>query len=146
MSLDPSARPLISAPLTHRVRADAPVPDIAEAVAATWLEIDAVLSPIIGHVGLAALYKRSLHLTARAHPWLEAVHKGLPPTMDLPRLQSVFAVQDGISAAAGGSDLFSSFYDLLAGMVGPSLTERLLRPVWAPASHSHGSTSPNSTP
>ncbi len=127
--------PLITAPLAHRVRADAQPSQIANAIEAIWLELDAALAPIIGGRGVLALYKRSLYLTASAHPWLEGTHEGLQPTMDLARLKSVFALQSGADALAGGCDLFRTFHDLLDSMVGPSLTERLLRSVWALTTH-----------
>ena len=103
---------------------------IAGAVVSAWREIDAALSPILGHQGVAALYKRSLHLTASAYPWLAETFKGAHAAMDLPELESVFAQQgDGDAAAAGGA-LLQTFDDLLASLVGPKLTERLLRSVW----------------
>jgi hypothetical protein len=37
-------------------------------------------------------------------------------------------------AAAGGSALFLRFHDLLASLVGASLTDRLLRSVWTHSS------------
>jgi hypothetical protein len=125
----------IAAPLAHRVQADASASQIANAIAATWVEIDAALTPIVGQRGLTALYKRSLYLTASAHPWLEGLQEGMQSTMDLDRLKSVVSQQSSADAVAGGSDLFRTFHDLLDSMVGPSLTERLLRSVWALSSH-----------
>ena len=43
--------------------------------------------------------------------------------------------QAAAEAAAGGTALFQSFHELLASLVGASLTDRLLRSVWA---HSSG--------
>jgi hypothetical protein len=101
---------------------------------ATWKEIDAGLAPIIGPRGVAALYKRSLYLTGGAHPWLAGLHEGTPTTMDLAALKSVIAQQSSADAAVGGNALLQTFHQLLASLVGPSLTERLLRPVWADSS------------
>lgn len=135
MPIDAPGEPTITAPLAHRVQADAPASQIAEAIAATWLEIDAALSPIVGHRGLVALYKRSLYVTASGHPWLEGLHEGVPSTMDLARLKAAVSQQSSADAAAGGSEMFRVFHDLLESMVGPSLTERLLRSVWALTPH-----------
>jgi len=121
----------IAAPLAHRVGEDADAAQIAEAVVATWQEVDAALTPIIGQRGVAALYKRSLYLTGAAQPWLAGTHKGVPTAMDLAALKSVLAQQSSANAAAGGGALLQTFYELLTSLVGPSLTERLLRPVWA---------------
>ncbi len=131
MSMETPERPPITAPLAHRVQANAEAAQIADAIEATWLEIDVALAPIVGQRGLVALYKRSLYLTASAYPWLEGVHEGMQPTMDLVKLKSVFAQQSSADAAAGGCELFRTFHVLLVSMVGPSLTERLLRSVWA---------------
>src|SRR5688500_8873461 len=79
------------APLAQRIGEDASAAQIAEAVIATFSEIDAVLSPIIGTRGVAALYRRSLHLTAATHPWMTVPPEGLPPEMDLAGLQSMIA-------------------------------------------------------
>ncbi|RNF83338.1 hypothetical protein EER27_12665 [Lysobacter psychrotolerans] len=98
---------------------------------ATWQEVDAVLSPVIGQRGVAMLYKRSLFLIGSAHPWLAGMHQGVQPTVDLEALKSAFAQQSSANAATAGGDFLQTFYELLTSLVGPSLTERLLRPVWA---------------
>ncbi len=98
---------------------------------AMWLEIDTALRPIIGQGGVAALYKRSLHLTTPAYPWLASTHEGVQAPMDLAALKAIFAQQSNASAAAGSRALLHTFNELLASLVGPSLTERLLRSVWA---------------
>lgn len=77
------------------------------------------------------LYKRSLYLTGPAHPWLAGIHEGVQTAVDVAALKSVFAQQNSIDAAAAGGAFLQTFYDLLTSLVGPALTERLLRPVWA---------------
>ena len=52
------------APLADLVSDGADAEQLADAIVAMWLEIDQALHPIIGHRGVAALYNRSLHLTA----------------------------------------------------------------------------------
>ena len=146
MSMETPERPLITAPLANRVRADAEASQVAEAVEAIWLEIDAALTPIVGQRGLVALYKRSLYVAATVHPWLDGLQEGVPPAMDLARIRTAFARQTGAAAVAGGCAMFHAIHDLLESMVGPSLTERLLRPVWAlsphgPAAHAQDTTS-----
>jgi len=41
------------------------------------------------------------------------------------------AQQSAGTAAAIGGEILQTFYELLSMLVGPSLTERLLRSVWA---------------
>lgn len=88
--------------------------------------------PIIGQRGVAALYHRSLKLTARSHPWLAVVPAGPLADADLAALKAAFTRQSAEAAVAGGDVLFETFRELLASLVGDPLTERLLRSVWTP--------------
>jgi hypothetical protein len=118
------------APLGGRVPDGAHAGQVADAVVALWREIDQALHPIIGHRGVAALYERSLRLTAAAYPWLALEQRGMPAAVDAAALHAALVQQAGAQAAAGGNALFHSFHQLLASLVGASLTERLLRSVW----------------
>ena len=122
------------APLAHRVTDPADAEQIADAIIAIWLEIDQALHPIMGHRGVAALYNRSLALTAATYPWLAMGHQGVLAAIDPSALRAALVSQAPADAAAGGNALFHSFRELLASLVGPSLTERLLRSVWTPSS------------
>ena len=129
MFVDSQQSPRVTASLTLRVGADADAAQIADAVVAAWQEIDAVLTSIVGPLGVAALYRRSLHLTGQTHPWLARANDGVPTPMDLATLKSLLVQQSSTSAAAGGGAFLRTFHDLLASLIGPSLTERLLRSV-----------------
>lgn len=96
-----------------------------------WQEIDSVLSPIIGQRGVAALYYRSLYLTARTYPWLESAREGPQTSIDFTQLKALMLQQQCLQAIASGGLLFKTFYELLVSLVGNSLTERLLRSVGA---------------
>lgn len=126
----------VAAPLAHRVVPNADSSQIAEAVVATWREIDAVLAPIIGKRGLAALYRRSIHVTAQDHPWLNVSHEKALSISDFTELIPLLHQQSNTMALAGATALFGTFHQLLSSVVGPSLTERLMRSVWADASSS----------
>ena len=128
-------RPL-AAPLAHRVGAAADAAQVAGAIFAIWAEIDDALTPILGPRGVAALYKRSLHLAAKAHPWLAAPDEGEPPAIGPAALKSALARRSSSAAAAGGSAFLQTFHELLTSLVGVSLTERLLRAAWAAPSSS----------
>ena len=118
------------APLADRVPDGADAEEVADAIVAVWQEIDQVLHPIIGHRGVAALYSRSLSLTAAAYPWLAIGQPAVPAAVDPSGLRAALVQQAAAEAAAGGSALFHRFHELLASLVGTSLTERLLRSVW----------------
>lgn len=122
------------APLADRVSDGADAEQVADAIVALWLEIEQALHPIIGHRGVAALYNRSLHLTAVAYPWLAIDHPGFPAAVDPSALRSALVQQTAAEAATGGSALFLTFHELLASLVGASLTDRLLRYVWTHSS------------
>lgn len=108
----------------------------ANTVVWAWKDISVVLVPIVGKGGVAALYNRSLHLTSKSFPWLSAPPTGVtPPTgddaaFDLEALHGLLAAQGGAVAAAGGEACLRTFRNLLSTLIGVSLTERLLLPVW----------------
>lgn len=117
--------------LAYKVGNDADAVQIAEAIVSTWQEINTTLIPILGERGVAALYQRSLYLTASAHSWLTETYTGIQTPMNLDALKKVIAQQTSANAIAGGAAVLQTFYGLLASLVGPLLTERLLRSVWA---------------
>jgi hypothetical protein len=103
---------------------------VARAIVLIWGEIDATLSPILGPRGVAMLYKRSLVLAGVAHGWLPRVDEPLPTAVDLAPLRAALIQQGNTVAIDGGSAFLRTFYELLSSLVGPSLTERLLRSIW----------------
>ena len=119
------------APLDIRSRDGANNARLADAAVSQWEAIDSALAPIIGGNGVAALYHRSLYLNAKTHPWLAHERSANAFAMDLAALRSLLADRDAVEAAAGSSALFQTFTELLASLVGASLAERLLGPVWA---------------
>jgi hypothetical protein len=120
----------IEAPLGNRVSAGADAAQIAAAVGVLWQEIETALAPILGQQGVAALFGRSLHLTGLRYTWMVSRREGVPSVMDLTTLKAAFSRQSSAEAAAAGSALLQAFYELLSSLVGPSLTERLLRSIW----------------
>jgi len=120
------------AALARRAGPDADAAQIAVAMAAIWREISAALTPIIGNRGAAALYQRSVHLSTALHPWLSVLMNSNAATLDASELEPLLAQQTRAEAMVGGSDLLQTFQQLLASLIGASLTERLLRSVWNP--------------
>lgn len=104
---------------------------------AMWRGVDAALAPIIGRRGVSALFHRSLNLAAQRHAWLAEVSANTQESPDLAGLGSALARQTRRDAAAAASALFEAFHGLLASLIGPSLTGRLLRTSWV-----HFSTEP----
>jgi hypothetical protein len=109
---------------------------VSSEVVASWVAtifegIDQALNPIIGQRGMAALYKRSLHLSRPLHLWLPVAAEEGEARMDLVSLTAALATQTAVEAAAAGTLLLASLHALLTTLIGELLTERLLRPVWA---------------
>ena len=102
---------------------------VADVAASTWREINAVLSPLIGPGGVTALYQRSLYMTRAAYPCLAAVHEVALPAGEFSGLQLVLSRQTSAYIVAANGALLLTFCDLLASLIGSSLTERLLRSV-----------------
>jgi len=104
---------------------------IAQSWVEVWQEIERLLAPIVGAGGVAALYRRSLHLAGADHPWLEFGTHRIDTGIDLPALQTAMAQRSGADAVAGGRALLQSFRDLLTNLIGGGLSEQLLGAVWA---------------
>lgn len=124
------SRPIAFA-LACRLGKDADASRVAEAVDGLWQEIDTALQPILGKGGVSALFKRSLHLAAESHPCLALAPADLAPDHMAAAVKAALLTRGDPEAAAAAGALFDEFYSLLASLVGASLTERLLRSVWA---------------
>jgi hypothetical protein len=130
MSMDARDGPWLVAPLECRVGTGVDAEGLASAVVQVWQDIDEVLAPVLGSRGVLALYKRSLWLAGSAHPWLEAPHEAVGERLDHSELKLALAQREPSTAAAGAGDLFKAFRTVLAGLIGITLTERLLFAVW----------------
>lgn len=104
---------------------------VAEDVELSLKHIEKALTPIVGLRGVAALYKRALHLSKTTYPWMPDPPAGAPTAMDSGPLTTALAQHTAPDAAAAGARLLRDFRDLLITLIGPLLTERLLRSVWA---------------
>ena len=106
---------------------------IAAATVDAWHQIAARLEPVIGAGGVEVLLVRALHLTGRNFPWLDdAVDHGAGAAL-LAGLNARLAERTPDDAAQASQQILTTFNDLLATLIGESLTERLLGPVWAAA-------------
>ncbi len=121
----------IAAFLEGTVSAGASSQEVAEVIAAAFQSIDQILVPIVGQRGMAALYKRTLHLARPTCPWLPLTPEGIPTGIDIAALTTELAKRTAADAAAAGTRLLQIFQALLTTLIGESLTERLLRSVWA---------------
>ncbi len=112
------------------------VPDasaIAEAALGAWQQVAGRLDPVIGTRGVAVLFGRALHLTRKRFAWLVVAWDPADSGAALTHLKACFAARETEDAAQAGCALLATFTELLASLIGESLTERLLGPVWVPA-------------
>lgn len=121
-----------SAPLSQRVALGASSAQIADAVRASWADIDRALRPVVGRRGVEALFKRTLHLAASRHPRLaELKTAGDSDAVDLDHLSALLAAQTPALAAEAGDTVFEIFCELLTSLIGARLGERLLQTAWS---------------
>lgn len=120
--------------LAHRA-GDAPDSRaIAEAALDTWRGIADRLEPLIGRLGVDALFNRALHITCKTFPWLAVADTDGNAATQLAGLKAHLACGEPAAAAEAGSVLLITFTGLLADLIGESLTWRLLEAVWSPPS------------
>jgi hypothetical protein len=103
---------------------------VAASASSTWMEISSALTPVLGPLGVAALYRRSLHLAQERFSWLALNGDRALVPVSFDELHSALENQAPAAAAAANAALLQAFFDLLIRLVGVSLTDRLLRPVW----------------
>ena len=108
---------------------------VAEATLGTWHDMSNRLSPVIGTGGVDALFRRSLHITSATFPWLSISAEDENEEALLADLKSRLSGREAAVAAEAGHVLLATFAGLLTDLIGNSLTERLLEPIWnaAPA-------------
>ena len=124
-----SSRP---APLSQRVAESASSVQIADAVRALWCDIDVALRPVVGRRGVAALFKRTLHLASIQHAWLAPLKTAHDSdAVELDQLTALFAAQPPSLAVEAGNTVFEIFRELLTTLIGARLGERLLQTAWS---------------
>ncbi len=126
----PAEAQMMQTMFARQTAAGADASRIAAMAVSIWKDAGAALSPIIGQTGVDALFKRSIHLTRGAHPCLANVFGDKAQPDALAALQADLAQQTSATAVAANVALLQNFQDLLISLIGLSLTERLLRPVW----------------
>jgi hypothetical protein len=121
-----------TAPLAQRVAEDAGSRAIADAIGAMWADIASALQPVLGRRGVAALFWRTLHVTATRYPWLAPLKaERLDAPDSVADLTALFAAQPPAVAMEAGSVLFATFRELLTTLIGARLSEQLLHAAWS---------------
>lgn len=105
---------------------------IAESVLGVWHQMAHRLVPVIGTRGVDAVLNRSLYLTSKTYPWLAIACNGENSALLIAGLRECIASRETVDATEASQTLLANFTELLATLIGVSLTLRLLAPVWVP--------------
>ena len=104
---------------------------VADATVAGWSAVAQALVPILGQSSVTVLYRRCLISAGLEHTWLPSVAAADLPQNDWKVLHASVSRQTPEDASEACDSLFVSFRGLLGSLIGPSLTEQLLRPASA---------------
>jgi len=103
---------------------------VSEASSALWQALSAGLVQIIGQEGFNALYDRSLHEASSNCAWLRP-ELGLATGLSrLEHLRAALASRHADDARRATVLQLSSFTALLSSLIGPHLTDHILRAAW----------------
>lgn len=116
--------------LAHRAGEVAQAGLIAKAAISTWHDVSLRLAPVIGGQGVYVLFRHAVYVTGKTFPWLAMATNEGSNTELLAVLQARLAGSDADLAVEASNALLINFAELLAGLIGESLSERLLAPIW----------------
>ena len=132
MSLSDSYRETIRMTLAQRAGEPTGASTVAAATLIIWQLMAAKLEPVIGARGVEVLFLRALHLTSASFPWLAIAHTQRESAAL--QVKTQLAQQEINVATEAAYNLLVTFTELLSTLIGESLAERLLSPVWVPSS------------
>jgi hypothetical protein len=95
-----------------------------------WQPLASELIAIIGEGGFNTLYARSIYLTQAAFPWLGAGDGSQVAVFRLTDLKNSFDGQSDNEANQASQMLLLTFTDILASLIGESLTAGILSSAW----------------
>ena len=106
---------------------------IAAAAGRIFDDLDRVVAPLIGHLGVESLTGRALHLAAREYPCLVITREGDEADRAFAQVIVGLEQQDADVATAAAAAVLATFTGLLGAFIGEPLTARLLRKAWPDA-------------
>ena len=87
----------------------------------------------IGEAGFGSIYARSVFICHASYPWLNGGALSPYGKHRFAELKSSLQGQRPEDASAANRLLLITFTDILASLIGESLTERIVRLAWSPA-------------
>lgn len=110
---------------------DAPGADaLAAAAHRAYEDLARVTAPLIGHIGVAAITDRALHLAQREYPWLARTQVPAHGEGPFDHVVTCLKRQDPAVAIAAAVAVFATFIGMLVTFIGDPLTTGLLRKAW----------------
>jgi hypothetical protein len=122
--------PAVRRTLEARTASAADAGAVAEVMAAVWQQLAARLEPVIGARGVEVVFDRALKLTAACRPALKIGDRG-DGAAPLANFTTCLGGLETHQAIEASFILLATFIELLATLIGESLTKRLIDPVLA---------------
>ena len=107
---------------------------VADVSISLWVKLAAELVLLIGDGGFLPLYRRSVQLSAANFPWLQSASVEISLESGSTRfagLKRSIEAQDADEASQASAFLLNTFIDMLARLIGETLTIGILRSAWA---------------
>jgi len=104
--------------------------NVADGAIDLWQRLATELVVIIGEGGFQSLFSRSVQLTSAAFPWIAPIHSRSPIESQLLALKASLAGGEFPDATEASIYLLATFCDVLAGLIGDTLTDSILRSAW----------------
>jgi hypothetical protein len=95
-----------------------------------WRSMAEQIISVVGQGGFQSLYARSIFMAQRSHPWLAQPAASLPVDLIFGTLSTCLAEHTPDQAQAANALLMLTFTDLVASLIGESLTVRILKTAW----------------
>jgi hypothetical protein len=136
MTSDDTRQRVFRRMLAREAGPGADAPAIAAACRRLWERFAQQFTPLIGDVGVAAIFARSLHLSRRNVPELAPRRASNKPDKSDRRdapfvlLEAFLEQQEPAAAADAAVAVLAMAGELLASFIGEGLTTRLLREAW----------------
>jgi hypothetical protein len=106
---------------------------LAQATVDRWRDLTSQLAPVIGAGGVKALFGRAVQKASANYPWLAIPLEDGTEAALLLTLKARFAGEEVATVEKAIATVLLNFVELLATLIGESLTVRLLGPAWGPA-------------
>lgn len=119
--------------IAHHAGPNAGPKALAAAAGRIFDDLDRVVAPLIGDLGVDSLTGRALHLAAREYPCLELTREPDDASRPFAQVLVCLEQQDAAVASAAAAAVFATFTGLLGTFIGEPLTARLLRKAWPDA-------------